>query len=374
MATERGDWAAVAEQLQAMIRTLEELRTHLGAGPAPAKDAAANLNLVHDTFVGYLLGTPARFTDEVRRPLAPNSALNDMPSKTTYAMAKGDAAAAKRWLTAFPDYAEKTINIIGNEEYLVLERNGTGTHKGPLVLGAQRLAPTGRTLETEVLDVVRITDGMISHVDVYYDTAGVMRSLGLLPDMPMGHDEKTATPAPMAHASGFVPLSADLRAAADWPVTQGTATSLGSSQSAAAQLNMKNCVGIHEAFVNHQPDRFGELIADDAIWIDVPTGEVLRAGAAAAHHDHGNWQTAFPDSSAEVTNMVANEDWVVVQHRGFGTHSGPLVLGGTTYEPTKRPIDIRVADIVQYRTGQAQLIRNYYDVGMMMLQLGVLPG
>jgi hypothetical protein len=108
----------------------------------------------------------------------------------------------------------------------------------------------------------------------------------------------------------------------------------------------------------------------------VATGLVVDGAVAAAQHDHGNWQTAFPDSSAEVSCLIGNDDWVVVQHRGFGTHLGPLQVGGHVFPPSGRKMEIRVLDIVQYRAAdhKAILIRNYYDMSSVIVQLGLLPG
>ena len=54
-------------------------------------------------------------------------------------------------------------------------------------------------------------------------------------------------------------------------------------------------------------------------------GSDLKAPAnlAEAHPvDSAFWQTAFPDSTAEVTNMVANDDWVVAIYRALGRRNG----------------------------------------------------
>ena len=111
------------------------------------------------------------------------------------------------------------------------------------------------------------------------------------------------------------------------------------------------------------------------MWVDVATGLVVDGAIAAAQHDHGNWQTAFPDSSAEVTCLIGNDDWVVVQHRGFGTQTGTLQVGGHEFAPTGRKMEMRVLDIVQYNADhKAILIRNYYDMSSMIVQLGLLNG
>lgn len=112
----------------------------------------------------------------------------------------------------------------------------------------------------------------------------------------------------------------------------------------------------------------------------MPTGQVVDGAVAAAQHDQGNWMRAFPDSSAEVTCLIGNDDWTIVQHRGFGTNTGELQLGGQTFPPTGKKMEIRVLDIVQYRDGdnyadgKAMLIRNYYDMAAVITQLGIVPG
>jgi hypothetical protein len=368
------DWDAVVDRLKGILNVLTELRRQFGTVEGAQNTQPALTTAVHDAFVDYNLNNLSRLQDITLRPIAPEAKWVDMPTGKSFLVGQSIKRRDDQyWLIAFPDYQEVVTNVVGNEEYVVIERHAVGTHKGRLLLDNQWLEPTGRMFEIDSADVIQIEAGFVVGIDHYYDLVSVLRQLGLLPNIPLGHDERDATPLPVLHASGFLRRSPDLRTFGRWPAAIGQRVSISSSQSQQAKMNMANCLAIHEAFIEHTPERFSELIAENSIWIDVPTGEVLNGAAAAAHHDHGNWQTAFPDSSAEVVNLIGNNDWVCVQHRGFGNHLGVLRLGGQDYKPTGRKVEIRVLDMVQYSAGKAVLIRNYYDMAMMLLQLGIIP-
>ena len=121
------------------------------------------------------------------------------------------------------------------------------------------------------------------------------------------------------------------------------------------------------------PETFPDLISEHSVWIDAPTGTILNGALAAAAHDHTNWNVAFRDSSASVESLFANSIWSCVQHNGYGTHLGDLELGGTVFPATGNTVSINVLDMVKLNgETKATLIRNYYDTGTMMDQLGVL--
>ncbi len=369
------EWQPILGRLESTLNALSELKRQLGLLEAAPGAMPGLAQAMHVAFVNYSLSTLSRFSKVILRPIGKNLIWVDMPTGRSFSVADTmERADPRNWQRAFPDFKEDIVNLIGNEDYMVVERHSTGTHQGPLQIGDQVIKPTGRRFDIQVADVVKIENGEAVHVEHYYDMVSVLRRLGLMPDIPLGHDERTATIPTVLHASGFLKRTPAVRVIGKWPSRLGQSISIGSSKTDMAQRNMRNCQAIHEAFIEHTPERFQDLIAENAVWIDVPTGEILNGAVAAAHHDHGNWQTAFPDSSAEVTKLIPNDDWVVVQHRGYGSHLGQLSLGGKIYEPTGRKIEIRVLDIVQYRDGKAVLIRNYYDMAMMLIQLGVMPG
>lgn len=418
------DYAQVLVRIESILQSLAGIRSDLGISTAKADAAGAArgeslMDAIHYRLLGYKLKAMDALPREILRPLADTAALFDMPSGRSFdrpkkgtARHEGYTGSLDGWELMYPDMAVASYNVVANEDYIVIESVASGTFAEPLAYGGGDLTtqssratgesvvePTGQPVRIYSADVIRLENGLVTSFETYYDLASVMRQMGVMTDAPMGHDEDTALIPPIMHAAGFARLPAAGGAHARHPGHQAPATpapttgqtagntgglppnaakggerkvSVGSGKTARAKKNKDNCIGIHEAFVKHEPERFEELIAPDAVWVDVPTGRVLNGAVAAAEHDHGNWMTAFPDSDAEVTNMIANDDWVVVQHRGFGHHTGPLQLGGKVYRPTGRKMEIKVLDIVQYQDSRAVLIRNYYDVGVMMRQLGVL--
>ncbi len=363
------NWQPILDHLTGSLAAIRALQSQLSSVARPAVPMPA----VHDVLLQYSLGRLPDFPRTTLRPLAKDATWTDKPSGKSFHMADYDKAMAALWQAAFPDFREDVVNLIGNEDYLVVERKSSGTHKGPLRLPGITIPPSGAPLVLNSACVVEFKAGQMGQIENYYDLGAVLRALKLIPDMPMGHDETTAMPA-ILHASGFQGVRHTMPAAGQWPVKIGNPISSGHGSSAEAKANIDKCKAIHQAFVKHRPDDFAQLIAQDSVWIDVPTGQVLNGAVAAATHDHGNWMTAFPDSSAEVLNLISNEDWCVVQHRGFGKNTGPLTLGGKVYPPTGKNMEMQVLDINQYKNGKAVLIRNYYDMATMIMQLGIMPG
>ena len=71
-----------------------------------------------------------------------------------------------RWRKAFPDGECKFIN--------------RGTHTGPLKNSQGTFAPTGKKVKVRYCSVMRVTDGKVVEGRDYYDSAGILRQLGLI--------------------------------------------------------------------------------------------------------------------------------------------------------------------------------------------------
>lgn len=87
--------------------------------------------------------------------------------------------AADDYLHAFPDLhltVEETI-VDGNQ--LVLVWSGKGTHEGTLM----HIPPSRRTLEVRGVCVLTLESGKIERAVHLWDVAGMLRSIGLLPDL-----------------------------------------------------------------------------------------------------------------------------------------------------------------------------------------------
>jgi steroid delta-isomerase-like uncharacterized protein len=86
--------------------------------------------------------------------------------------------------TAFPDIVFTTEDLVAEGNKVVLRTVGHGTHEGEL-LGVE---PTGREVELAGFVLFRFDDGQIVERWAQYDTLGMLRQLGALPD-PEGRRE-----------------------------------------------------------------------------------------------------------------------------------------------------------------------------------------
>jgi ketosteroid isomerase-like protein len=70
--------------------------------------------------------------------------------------------------------------------------------------------------------------------------------------------------------------------------------------------------------------------------------------------------------------MVADEEGVVVEFRGRGTHTGPLANPAGDIRATGRKVDIPFCQVYRLKGGKIVSSRLYFDTATMMGQLGLL--
>ncbi|MGD8519788.1 MAG: ester cyclase [Desulfobacterales bacterium] len=127
----------------------------------------------------------------------------------------------------------------------------------------------------------------------------------------------------------------------------------------------------HQAWAERNPDRGAAVIADDCEFIDVPRGEIQR-GPDGYRHDYERWRTAFPDGTVEITNVIAEGDWVVVEYTNSGTNTGPLKTAIGDFPPTNRKIEVQYCSVMQIKNGKVISGRDYYDASSILRQLGLV--
>jgi steroid delta-isomerase-like uncharacterized protein len=85
----------------------------------------------------------------------------------------------KRYLQAFPDLRFVDEDVVVQGDRAVLVWTAHGTHGGELM----RIPPTGRRISVRGISVLTIEDGKITHGLYVWDAAGLLRSIGLLPEL-----------------------------------------------------------------------------------------------------------------------------------------------------------------------------------------------
>ena len=127
----------------------------------------------------YLAAWNARDADRVAAFFADGAVYEDTGAGVTARGRRQIRDHVTRVHEAFPDLHFALERAAHGGDFTAGEWRSRMTHTG----GFDGLAPTGRVVESSGVDVATLNeDGEIIHLASYYDGAGIMRSLGLLPD------------------------------------------------------------------------------------------------------------------------------------------------------------------------------------------------
>jgi steroid delta-isomerase-like uncharacterized protein len=85
----------------------------------------------------------------------------------------------ERFWTAFPDLRFVATEMIMQGSRLALVWVAEGTHQGPIM----NIPPTGRRVEVRGISIIDVKDGLLIRGQSIWDLAGMLRHLGLLPEL-----------------------------------------------------------------------------------------------------------------------------------------------------------------------------------------------
>ena len=85
----------------------------------------------------------------------------------------------ERYLRAFPDLRFVEEEIVVQDNRAVLVWTAHGTHGGKLM----RIPPTGRKIAVRGTSVLTVEDGKVTRGLYVWDVAGLLRTIGLLPEL-----------------------------------------------------------------------------------------------------------------------------------------------------------------------------------------------
>lgn len=83
------------------------------------------------------------------------------------------------WRSVFPDMRMEVLDIIESGDKVIARWRATGTHKGELA----GMPATGKKAITEGVSIVRFESGKAIEAWAQYDLLGMLRQLGLAPEM-----------------------------------------------------------------------------------------------------------------------------------------------------------------------------------------------
>ena len=115
------------------------------------------------------------------------------------------------------------------------------------------------------------------------------------------------------------------------------------------------------------PDNLGEVYAPDVVWHN-PEGDIQ--GLEEAKQFVAMFETAFPDISATVEDVVAEGDKVVSRVTIRGTHQGEVEEFGP---PTGRRVEVQGLSLHRIEDGKIVEEWNSWDNLSILQQLGLAP-
>lgn len=103
----------------------------------------------------------------------------DMTGHTRVKGPEGVVLQLERFCRAFPDLVFSNEETILENDRVALYWTARGTHNGTLL----NIPPTGRRVEINGVSMLRVVNGKIAQSVHLWDMAGLLRELGLLPEL-----------------------------------------------------------------------------------------------------------------------------------------------------------------------------------------------
>jgi steroid delta-isomerase-like uncharacterized protein len=217
--------------------------------------------------------------------------------------------------TAFPDLEVIIHDEFAEGDKVVVCKTLRGTHRGHFM----GVAPTGKTIAFETINILRLVDGKIVEHWNMIDHPTLMRQLKESPRM---------TPAEN---------KAIVRTFVEQAQSQGRLSAID------------------------------EYLAADFVDHNAPAG--LPTDREGVRMQFTGLLTAFPDLKAIIHDQIAEGEKVVTRKSLRGTHRGDF-LG---IAPTGKAVSLEVIDILRLVDGKIVEHWNVVDLLGLMVQLGVMP-
>ena len=80
---------------------------------------------------------------------------------------------------AFPDLHFTVTNTVVQDCCVALVWQAEGTHQGPIM----NIPPTGRKVQVRGVSIIDVKDGLVVRGQYIWDLAGMLRHMGLLPEL-----------------------------------------------------------------------------------------------------------------------------------------------------------------------------------------------
>lgn len=244
------------------------------------------------------------------------------------------------WVSAFPDCRLEILQSSVEGDRAVVEYVLRGRHTGALVTSRGHIPPTGMEIDLRVCDVLIFRADEIEQLRSYFDSATLLRQLGLLANSPLHGPERRA------------PLEL-------------FAQEVDSTLPQRNKAVVRRFLG--EVLNRRNPGPAADTCAANVRWHGGAMGEAR--GLTALQQLLSSFFAAFPDLQVEVEDTVAQDDLVVARISMTGTHLGEFQGIPATGK--------RVAGVgtTIYRLADGRIVEEWWQLDLLSLmqQLDVMP-
>jgi steroid delta-isomerase-like uncharacterized protein len=92
---------------------------------------------------------------------------------------EGLRAMLENYWKAFPDLNFKVVSTLVEGDRVAIVWVGDGTHQGSIM----NIPPTGHKVEVRGVSIINVEDGLVVRGQYIWDLAGMLRHMGLLPEL-----------------------------------------------------------------------------------------------------------------------------------------------------------------------------------------------
>ena len=278
--------------------------------------------------------------DRAREYLRDDVLLLNVATGDVYRGQSGFLEYFRGWSVAFPDLRLAHLKIAEYDARVTVEYELKGTHTGPLVTRRGHLPPTAMEVQLRVCDVLELSDGKVAHVRTYFDSASLLRQLGLLSGTPLHAPERRA---PLELYAQPVQAEAPFR------------------NKALVQRYLQ------DVFNRQNPAAVADTCGRGFAWHGGSLGEAR--GLAEYQNVLAAFFAAFPDLQIEILDALAEGDRVAVRYAMSGTHLGDFQGIAPTFK--------RVAGggTNTYRLDETRIVEEWWqgDILVLLQQMDAAP-
>lgn len=271
---------------------------------------------------------------------AEDAEIQNVATGDRYRGREGYLQFARAWAAAFPDLRVEMLRHHLSENWGMVEYAFRGCHTGALISSGGYVPPTWAQVDFPLCDTFELREGQIVRLQTYFDSATLLRQMGLFPNSPLH--------------------TADRRAPLELYATEVDAASQQRNKAIVHRF-------LEEVLNQRNAGAAAAVCAPEVVWHGGSMGEApdlpsFQNKLRSIFH-------SFPDLIVEVHDMIAETDRVAVRLSMSGTHLGYF----QGIPPTGRQIYSSAMNT--YRISDNRIVEEWWqhDLLGLMKQLDAAP-